>query len=104
MNTIHRVLITVANWTLSAVSLCILCAFVIEQFNHEGHWEYKSLRTTERVISNRFRYNRLTGHMVAIIAVFGVRNRGPPLCGTQMRCQMTRSEKHDYATFDCEVP
>ena len=78
MNTIHRVLITVANWTLSAVSPCILCAFVIEQFNHGGHWEYKSLRTTERVISNRFRYNRLTGHRVAIVAVFGVRNRGPP--------------------------
>jgi len=78
MNTIHRILITVTNWTLPFASLCILCAFVIEQFNHGGHRERKDLLPTERIISNCFQYDRLTGHQNAIIAVFGVRNRGPP--------------------------
>ena len=51
---------------------------------------------------NTIHHNRQTRHRVAIIAVFGVRNRDPPNAIRRCVVGMTRSEKFD-ATLSSRV-
>ena len=51
---------------------------------------------------NTIHHNRLTRHRIAIITVFGVRNRSPPSAMPGCVVRMTRSEKYD-ATLSSRV-
>ena len=44
------------NWSFFSVNLCVLCAFVVKNFNHGEHRGHKDTQRMKRAISTRSQY------------------------------------------------